>query len=328
MLIKALGVILVGFFSGVAFLAFLKKISLKLKLLTPKGVPLVGGVGFAGAFILATVCGIGIFGAIPKETYGILLASILMLIFGLLDDWWELSVLAKFIVQIIATLILIFFGVRTHIVYIGDLANIMITLIWVLAITNAFNHLDVMDGVTAISALVISLAFLAFSLVNNDPRAFILSLALIGSIASFLIYNFPPARLYMGNAGSHFLGFLLAALAMGMAHSPLERKVALLSPILILGFPIFDTVFLVLVRLGKKKIPFQKSNDHLVLRFLASGYTKRKTLWVVTYWSAFFVLCGIAVSRATNFWGMLIIIGVIFASLVFAKKMSRVVIND
>jgi UDP-GlcNAc:undecaprenyl-phosphate GlcNAc-1-phosphate transferase len=313
---------------GLILISLLKKLSLKYRFLISKEISLVGGLALAIAFIFATLCGILSLGVPSREIFGIIIASFLMLVFGVIDDWHELSVATKFSVQIIATTLLIFFGIRTQIVYLGYHLNTIITFIWVLAITNAFNHLDIMDGVAATSALIVSMAFLVISFLNGDVKTIILLLALMGAVLSFLIYNLPPARLYMGNAGSHFLGFVLAAIALVISYAPLERKIALISPLLILGFPIYDTFFLVLMRLTKKKHPFKKSNDHLVLRLLAKGYTKKKALSMMLCLNLFFVFLGVLVSQVSNLWGILIITVVILISLGLAIKMSKVVINE
>ncbi|MDP3731635.1 MAG: MraY family glycosyltransferase [Candidatus Omnitrophota bacterium] len=259
-----------------------------------------------------------------QEARAIVIASFIMLVFGVIDDWKELSILAKFLMQIIATFLLILFGVRTQIIYIGNLANIIITFIWMLGITNAFNHLDVIDGVAAGTAFIVSLAFFIISILNGSIENAILSLALSSAISSFFIYNLPPAKIYMGNAGSHFLGFTLAAVALIISYAPLERKIALLSPLLILGFPIFDTVFLIMARVIKKSLPFKKSNDHLALKFLALGYSKKKVLLIMLGLCLFFSLGGILLSQVPNILGIIIIIFVGFVSLALTKKMLKV----
>jgi len=189
MLTKALLIILSAFCSGMLFLFFLQRVSLKRKIFVLKGIPLVGGPALAGAFIFSTLC----FGMVSREIYGILLASLVMLIFGLIDDWRELSIAAKFCVQIMAALILIFCGVRTNIVYIGNIANIIITLIWILAITNALNHLDVMDGVAATVAMTVSLGFLIV--------AFLPTLAFLSIIAPQISEPSPmPTAMFLPEA--------------------------------------------------------------------------------------------------------------------------------
>jgi len=326
--INALFIISGAFLIGTLLLFFLKGISQKYKFLVAQEIPLVGGVSLAIAFILTSTCFIYLNGIATRQTFGLIFASLLMLGFGVIDDWRELSVGVKFLLQIIAALILVFFGIKTQIIFVGTVLNIVITIIWVLAITNAFNHLDIMDGVAALTALIVSVAFFLIAFLGHDLRSMIFSLALIASILSFLVYNLPPAKVYMGNAGSHFLGFLLATISLIISFAPMEKKIALLSPVLILGFPIYDTFFLILMRLLKKKIPFKKSNDHLVLRCLAMGYSKKKALYFVFFWNLFFVFAGIITYYASYRQGIATVLIVLLAGVGLGKSMSKVRIND
>ena len=317
--------VLSAFLLGTVFINILKKFSLGHDFLIPKGIPLVGGIGIGLSFIFVSlsVFSIFIYKGLSKEIVGIILSSSAMLVFGIFDDWRELSIRAKFLMQIIATCLLVLFGVRTQIVYFGDTLNIVITFIWVLGITNAFNHLDIMDGVAGGVAIIVGIAFLAISILNSDIRSVILSLIFIGALSSFFLYNYPPAKIYMGNSGSHLLGFILAAIALIISYAPLERKAALLSPLLILGLPIFDTTFLVFVRLINKCLPFKKSNHHLVLRFSALGYSKKGVLFIMLIFSLFFCLCGITVSQVSNSLGAGIIVFATLVSLVIGIRMSK-----
>jgi len=312
------------------FIHLLKTFSLRKGILISQGIPLVGGVAMALSFIIiiASSFNILINKIIPKEIIGILIASALMFIFELLDDRREMSVKAKFLVQLFACSILILFGIKTQIMHIGNQLNIIITFIWVIAITNAFNLLDILDGVAGVTSLVVSLALFTISFLKTDISTSLLLLALIGATLGFLIYNLPPAKVYMGNSGSHFLGFALASIALIVSYAPAERKIALIAPLLILGFPIFDTAFLILMRLLRKKLPFKKSNDHLVLRFLALGYSKKKALFVMFLWNVFFALCGTALVFVSKPAGIVLIAASFLATLVLTKKMSTVKIND
>jgi UDP-GlcNAc:undecaprenyl-phosphate GlcNAc-1-phosphate transferase len=320
--------VLNGFLVAVVFINILRKFSLVHKFLITKGIPLIGGVGMALSFILVSLLSFFLYKSLSREVIGIIASSAIMLIFGVIDDWRELSIWAKFLVQIIATSLLVFFGIRTQIIYIGNLANIIITFIWVLGITNAFNHLDVADGVASGAALVVSAAFFAISILNADIRTAFFSLILWGAVFSFFLYNFPPAKIYMGNSGSHFLGFILASIALMISYASLERKVALLTPLLILGLPIFDTTFLILIRLINKSLPFKKTNDHLALRFLAKGFSKKKTLFAMLGLCLFFCLCGILISQVPNTPGICIVTLVILVSLITSIKMGKVAVAN
>jgi UDP-GlcNAc:undecaprenyl-phosphate GlcNAc-1-phosphate transferase len=250
-----------------------------------------------------------------------------MLLFGLFDDHKELSIKTKFLVQIIAASVLIASGVRTQIIYIGDLANIGITLIWVIGITNAFNHLDITDGLAAGVAIIASGAFFIVSFFNQDIPSLVLTLALLSGVCSFLVYNLPPAKIYMGNSGSHFLGFVLSAIALLINYAPMEREIALLSPILILGLPIFDTVFVSLVRLKKHILPFKKSGDHLALLLLKSGYSEKKALATMFSLTLIFSISGVVLTRISNSSGIILVSSVTLMSIVLIVKMSKLRIN-
>ncbi len=314
----------IAFFLGSIIISILKSFALKRKVLTSKEMPLVGGIGLALSFILSSLIVFSIYGIANLNIKGVIFASLLMLIFGIIDDWRELSIISKFLVQIIATSLLIAFGVRTQIIHLGNFFNILITFIWVLGITNAFNHLDIMDGLCAGVGLIVSLSFFIVALLNADVNVAILSLILAAAIISFLFYNFPPAKVYLGNAGSHFLGFTLAAIAMIISYAPLERKVALVSPLLILGLPIYDTTFLILMRWKSKRSILKKSKDHLTLRFLNLGYSHRRTLIYMYMLGILFSLVGILVSQLPNQLGIRLIALVVIIALALTKRMSRV----
>lgn len=327
MLIDYLLIVLNGFFLGLLFIFLLKKLALRQKLLICKGVPLVGGMAIGLSFVLATGFALLVHGGLSREAMGIIFTAFIMLVFGVIDDVWELSIIAKFAVQIIAAALLILFGVRTQIIYIGHTLNIIITLLWVLGITNAFNHLDVMDGLAGSAAAIIALAFSILTILNADIKIIIPALTLTGAICSFLLFNFPPAKIYMGNSGSHLIGFVLAAIALNISYASMERKIALLAPILILGLPIFDTAFLIFMRMLQERSPVKKSNDHLALRFLKKGHSKNKTLIFMLGFGLVCASCGIVLTRVSNFAGLIIVVSVALLSLSVAKNMGKVVID-
>jgi len=324
MLFKYISAVFLGFVAGIVSLFLLRRAALKYNLLIFKGIPLIGGLSIGISFLIAYLVISFSSANLSQQAAGIIISSFIMLILGVIDDLRELSIPAKFFVQIIAASLLIISGSRTHIVFIGDVPNIIITFIWVIAITNAFNLLDIMDGLAAGIAIIVLISFSVISFLNRDNNSLVLALALLGGLFAFLRYNLPPAKIYMGNSGSHFLGFFIAAVALEVSYASLETKIALLSPLLILGFPIFDTAFLILMRLFKRRLPFKKSNDHLALRFLALGYSKRKVLLIMVSLGLFFSGCGIAISQLSNPLDLLIITAVILVSLVLTKKMSRI----
>jgi len=322
MLVNFFLIIFCGFILSILLLFSVIRFSLRNRVLVKDAVPFSGGLAIGLAFLFSSILGMFLLSGSYSQIAGIVISCSIMLIFGVIDDLKELSIFNKFVVEIIATAFLVLFGVRTNIAYVGNTVNIIITFIWVIGITNAVNHLDVMDGVAAGISLIASLAFLAISFLVKDTQVQIIALALIGSVSGFLILNYPPAKIYMGNSGSHFLGFILAAISMAIGYTGLGREIALLSPLLILGFPIFDTAFLIVVRAAQGRSALKKSDDHLALRFLRLGFSKRKTLLLMLVLSICFSFAGVFISRVTNTVGILFLVSLSLLSFIIFRIMG------
>ncbi|MFH1397188.1 MAG: MraY family glycosyltransferase [Candidatus Omnitrophota bacterium] len=321
-------IILISLLSGIFFLAFLKNISLKYRILSPKGTPVIGGIGLGLSFFASVLLGVYLFKILDKRIIGILISSFLMFVFGIIDDRRELSVKAKIIAQSVAVCVLISYGVHTRIVYIGALLNIVVTFVWIIGITNAVNHLDIIDGLAGSVVFIANAAFFAICFAKGDLNIIVLTLALAGSLVSFLIFNIPPAKIYMGNSGSHFLGFILAVMAISISYASLKQPIALFSPLLILGLPIFDTFFLIIRRIRRSLSPFNKSDDHFVFGLQKLGYSNKKTLLFMFMLTCFFTFSGILLSKVNNLTGVLIIAIVILASILMAKKINKVLSDN
>jgi UDP-GlcNAc:undecaprenyl-phosphate GlcNAc-1-phosphate transferase len=270
-------------------------------------VPRLGGlaiyVGFLAAVIaslvLANILGINID---PKMILGIVLGSSLLIIVGMIDDIRSLRPTTKLIWQIAAAFIVMYFGVEISFISnpfnglwpIGFL-GMPLTLLWLVGITNAINMIDGLDGlatgVTAISAM--TLFFVALR--THQIGAAILMLALGAAALGFLRYNFSPASIFLGDSGSMFLGFILASSSIiGVLKTTLV--VALVIPVLILGVPIFDTLFAIGRRLKDRKHPFEADDRHIHHMLLRAGFNKREA--VLAIYIACFLLSFIALVMA------------------------------
>ena len=208
MLTKYALIVLASFLVSGLAVCLLKKYALKHNLLISQGVPAVGGIALGAAFY--SVCGTAFIYSrgLSFPTAGILISSLAMLTIGMVDDRKELSVAAKFLTQLFCVLVLILFGVKMQIAGLGSIVNLGLTIIWVLGITNAFNHLDVMDGVAAGVAVIVTgglgvICFLnAAWAIGSPTTAFwpadmnmlLLLLPLMGVTLGFLIFNLPPAN--------------------------------------------------------------------------------------------------------------------------------------
>ncbi len=302
----------------------------RIKYVTKENIPQSGGIAIWFSFLITSLS-LFIFKRqqflFSKEIIGIYVCSTLIFIIGLIDDKRELSVFAKLLTQLVITLIVMIFGVITQIVGIGVLGNIFVTLLWILGITNAFNHLDIVDGLSAGIALICVLTFYIFSIITHNILGQLLLVALAGSILGFLKYNFPYARIYMGNSGSHFLGFILSALAITISYASLDKRIALLIPLLVLGFPLFDTIFVMWIRLLKHKPIWSKSNDHLPLRLISSGLSKKITVIYMFSLAMFFSVCSILILYLPNILGIVVLIMLVIFCFYIALKAKKIQIN-
>ncbi|MFH0984792.1 MAG: MraY family glycosyltransferase [Candidatus Omnitrophota bacterium] len=314
----------IGFLFSVLFLLLIRPAARRWSFLTSKEVPSIGGISMGLALLMGLLLTGPFFSSLSREAMGLLIASAVMLVAGIFDDHKELSVAQKFWVQLFAAAILIAFGVRTNFFNVGEPLNLVISVLWIIGITNAMNLLDVMDGLAGGVALVILSGFCVLSCMSGDSLTLGFSCVLAGSVLGFWIFNVPPAQVYMGNSGSHFLGLVLAAISLTGRYATPDRAVALLTPVLVLGFPILDTLFLIWVRVRKGRSAFNKSEDHMALRFLKKGYSKRKTLVVMMGWTLFFVLTGMVLGRGSHPFAVLALVLAGLGSLFLIKDMERV----
>jgi UDP-GlcNAc:undecaprenyl-phosphate GlcNAc-1-phosphate transferase len=224
-------------------------------------VPYFGGIAVFIAFLLT----VGVFTDFSQETLGLLLSGSIALMVGLIDDFGVLTPPQKLLGQTLAALVLVRSGIYIKLVAIPVYIAIPLTVLWILAVTNALNIIDIMDG---LAAGVASIAALALAIANlmagRDSQAF-LAIVLAGASIGFLRHNFHPARIYLGDAGSLFIGFMLAALSMNAGYTRVNM-LAVLSPVLILGIPLFDLSLVMFIR-WRHGIPVMKgSPDHFALR--------------------------------------------------------------
>jgi UDP-GlcNAc:undecaprenyl-phosphate GlcNAc-1-phosphate transferase len=233
--------------------------------------PYLGGL----AIYLGVLIPLCLFYTFDQRILAILLASTLVLLLGLIDDFGVLTPTAKFVGQIIAAIVLIKGDVVIRIETFHPFLNLSLTVLWIIGMTNAMNIIDIMDGLCAGICLVASFCLFIVAALKRDTMIAIFALTLTGSLAGFLRYNFKPARIYMGDTGSMFLGLCLGALAIVGDYSDVN-KLAFFNPLLIFGVAIFDTIYVVILRLLKKKSPFLGSKDHFAIRLKFAGWPVKR----------------------------------------------------
>ncbi len=286
----------VSFFLSVGALWLLRRASLSSRVLFSQNVAIVGGIGIAAAFFLLALGGVFFKVHFSPPVLLIMAASLLMLVLGVMDDLKEHSVAEKVLAQFVCTSILVAGGMRTGLDGLGAWGNVFLTYIWIMGMTNAFNLLDVMDGVAAGSAFLCVIGLLALS-AGADPALFVLLLGIGGAVAGFLVFNMPPATIYLGNAGSHFLGFFLASSAVMALALPATQAWGVVGLAFIFGLPLLEMLSLIVRRMRKGMWPFQKSEDHLALRLMARMRSKPVALAVMLGMGLLFVLMGVGLGH-------------------------------
>lgn len=226
-----------------------------------KPVPYMGGVIVYFAFISP----VGLMFPLSRELLGILFGSSILLIVGLFDDLKALNPGIKFFFQIIATLIVIKSGIHLELTFLPYWCNILFSFFWILSIINAINIIDILDGFASSVAAITLITVFIISLYNTNYLISVLSISLAAALLGFLKFNWEPAKIYLGDAGSMVVGLITGALIL-MGEYTKYNDAAFVSGLIIISIPLFDMIYVVIIRLLKGKSPFFGSKDHFALR--------------------------------------------------------------
>jgi UDP-GlcNAc:undecaprenyl-phosphate/decaprenyl-phosphate GlcNAc-1-phosphate transferase len=283
-------------------------------------VPYLGGLAVYVSFVLTLVAVKLWQHGTLLGVMGILTGATIIAVLGLIDDKRALSPAIKFAGQTAAALVLIYCNMRLQFVQ-QPVLSVLLSLLWVVGVTNAMNLIDVMDGLSTGVGVIAAAGFFAMAAISGRYNNLFILSALGGALLGFLPYNFPKARIYQGDTGALLMGFILSSVAMGQGYSRVNAM-ALLAPVLILAVPIFDTLFIMFLRQRRGVSMFRGSPDHLALRMVKLGLSRTQT--VLLLWSAGAVLSAIAL--ATTWmpfqWALLTYVGVGLAALFTAERMG------
>ncbi|MGE3191127.1 MAG: MraY family glycosyltransferase, partial [Vicinamibacterales bacterium] len=290
-----------------------------------KPVALLGGVGIAVAFF-ATV---GVFADVANLAV-FLACSVLIFLVGLLDDVLSLKPATKLIAQIAIASVLLFFRYRLN--WSESLTlDMLFTLVWVVGLTNAFNLLDNMDGLCAgialivAAALIVNLTPVEAGTAAADQMVFLAALA--GAAAGFLVFNFHPASIFMGDSGSLLLGFSLAALTLSPGQEKqgiAEPLTIVAAPVLVLLIPIFDTTLVTLSRLLSGRSPAEGGKDHSSHRLVAMGLSERAAVLLLWFLAISGAAAGLALEYFNVSWSGLVAAVFLLAMVLFAVYLGSI----
>jgi UDP-GlcNAc:undecaprenyl-phosphate GlcNAc-1-phosphate transferase len=310
-------------------------------------VPYLGGVAMVAAFSVAMVIGVVVrrsaqfddgqisitFGNLFSQGDGLVreLAVVLglALVFatmGLIDDLRGLSPVFRFVVGLGLATVLVSYGVVLE-SPLPDWLDMVISVVWILGMTNAFNLLDNIDGLAAGTAAMAAGAFFVIAILNDQQYSALLAIGLAGAMLGFLRSNFAPATIYMGDAGSLFIGFMMAYLVLKMRTNVAEIP-QLLAPVLVLGVAVLDTTVVVVSRLRRGLSPFTGGQDHLSHRFLRLGLSVRRSVTVLLVATFALGVLAVGLSDApagVGYWVLAAaIISGAMATIVLTTKIARV----
>jgi UDP-GlcNAc:undecaprenyl-phosphate/decaprenyl-phosphate GlcNAc-1-phosphate transferase len=241
-----------------------------------------------------------------QQLGSILLGAALVALLGFYDDRWGMRPILKLIGQIFAAGILIFSGVKVTALP-QEWMNVTVTLLWVVGLTNSLNLLDNMDGLSSGVAAVCASFFVVMAALSGQIYVGALAAALLGATLGFLVYNFNPASIFMGDTGSMFLGFMLAAVGIKLRFPDNVPFVTWMVPIIVMGIPIFDTTLVFISRLRRGKNPLTTpGKDHLSHRLVARGFTTREAVMTHYLISGTYGMVAILVTQATILEGYLL----------------------
>lgn len=270
-----------------------------------KAMPRFGGLAiFVGT--MATLC---VFAGSNKDILPVIVGGALIYALGVADDLLCLNAKLKFVLQTAIAVLMYYMGLRIKFIanyfgeghiYFADAACFIITVLWIVGITNTINLVDGLDGLAAGVAAIASLSIAYVAYIHGTQNGMMIvclaMLAVAGSCIGFLPFNFYPAKTFMGDSGSLFLGFMMATLSVV---GPLKRStmVAVVIPVLVLGIPIFDTAYAILRRIVNRRPIMEADKGHLHHRLMQSGYGQRRAVLMLYGICAIMGMAAVLISR-------------------------------
>ena len=288
-------------------------------------IPRMGGLAIFLGFLLSVL----LFAEITPQLRGMLLGSVIIVVLGIFDDIYSLPAMFKFVVQIVAALVAVFSGnviqtLSNPNIFSSDLywdlgvLSIPVSVIRIVAITNAVNLIDGLDGLACGVSTISSMTLLVISLVVSDAPAAILMAALAGSCIGFLPYNLNPAKIFMGDTGSTFLGYVLAVVSI-QGLFKFYTIISFAVPFLMLGLPIFDTCFAFIRRIAHGQSPMHADRSHVHHRLIDMGFSQKQAVAVLYIISAILGLSAVVLTTAGAVKAMLLLLALCAAGAVSAR---------
>ncbi len=296
-----------------------------------KPTPTLGGIGIFLAAILALVVTAFVGQEWESIRWGLLAGSSLVFLLGLYDDLKRITPPAKLLGLILAASVIVYLGYTTNFFtpkipnsILAQIPNIFLTFLWLVGLSNAINLLDNMDGLAGGISLITAGFLSYFFWRGGDLGMFHIAMAIAGSLLGFMVFNFPPASIFMGDSGSLFLGFTLAVLAIARQPQASDVFAVMGAPTLLFLLPILDTTLVTITRILRGQSPTQGGRDHTSHRLIAFGLTERQTLLVLYGVAILSGIAGIAL-ETVDYWLSLVFVPILVVSLaLLAAYLGRI----
>lgn len=290
-----------------------------------KPVPRLGGLAIFMGFMVSIL----LFASIDHEMQGILLGAVIIVVLGVVDDMTPLRAYFKFIVQIVAALVAVFHGVVIETLSNPNIFSqspywnlgwiaIPVTVLWIVGITNAVNLIDGLDGLACGVSTISALTMLVIALLVSESGVAVIMASLVGACLGFMPYNRNPAKMFMGDTGSTFLGYILATISI----QGLFKYYAIVSfavPFLILGLPMFDTLFAIIRRLAHGQNPMAPDRGHIHHRLIDMGLNQKQAVAALYVVSSILGLSAVVLTASGAVKAMLLMMTLIIVAYIASR---------
>ena len=288
-------------------------------------IPRMGGLAIFLGFIISVL----LFVEVDDQMKGILLGSVIIVVMGIIDDITPLRASLKFVIQILAALIPVYYGVQITCISNPNLfsdnpywnfgwLSIPITVIWIVGLTNAVNLIDGLDGLAIGVSSISALTMLAIAILVAEPQVAVIMAALVGACIGFMPYNMNPAKIFMGDTGSTFLGYILACITI-QGLFKFYAVISFVVPFLILGLPIFDTMFAIIRRISHGQNPMAPDRSHVHHRLIEMGLNQKQAVAVLYVISAILGLSAVVLATSGEIKAILCLMALIIVCLIAVR---------
>lgn len=286
-----------------------------------KPTALMGGIAIFFGFVVSLL----VFGSMDRQMTSILLGTLVIIVISAFDDIYDLPAWLRLVVQILAACIPVFYGgIRIDVlstfgiganpdIVLSEVVSIPVTIVWIVGITNAVNWIDGLDGLAAGVSGISAASLLVISCILGNAYVAVIMAALAGAILGFLPYNLNPAKIFMGDTGAMFLGFVLATMSI-QGLFKFYVVVSFLVPFLVIGIPLLDMLIAIVRRVAHGQSPMASDREHMHYKLIDMGFNQKQTVAILYCISGMFGIAAIILAAGGEFKAILLLLAILVAA--------------